>query len=115
VKPSITELRQALFDIAQPAEAQVRLFAVADSAASELARRFELAHTLVEVPRAEWLPTAARQALDELAYHFAMGNPLMYADYPVDYQSDTFLRDSDFWEEARDRAREALDLLDNGI
>jgi hypothetical protein len=109
---SLGELRQALVNIALPADAQIRLFTVKDSAATDLAEAFEAAHSCADVPRAEWLPAKTRQALDELAYHLSMGNPLMYADYPVDDRSDRFLRDSDFWAEARDRAREALELLD---
>jgi len=108
----LAELRQALVNIALPADAQIRLFAVKDSAATELARAFEVVHSSADVPRAEWLPAETRQALDELTYHLAMCYPLMYADYPVDDRSDGFLRDSDFWAEARDRARDALELLD---
>lgn len=110
---SLEELRQALANIAMPAETQVRLFTAKDSAATELVKAFEAAHSSADVPRAEWLPAKTRQAIDELAYHLAMCNPLMYADYPVDDRSDKFLRDSDFWAEARERAREALELLDS--
>jgi hypothetical protein len=109
---SLAKLRQTLVNITLPADAQIRLFRVNDSAVTELARAFEVVHSSAAVPRAEWAARGNRQGLDELAYHHAMCNPLMYADYPVDDRSDRFLRDSDSWAEARDRAREALELLD---
>jgi hypothetical protein len=84
---------------------------MADSAAAELMREYEQAHSAAEVSRAEWLPPSVRQALDELACQFLEANPLMYCEPAVDYCSDEFLRESRFWAEARELAAEALRML----
>jgi hypothetical protein len=102
-------LRKTLADIALPAEAQLKLFSTANTAITELARRFKAAHAAADASRALWLSQSARHALDELFHH--LETPFIYSVDEFDHWSDECLRDSDYWGEARDRARTALDLL----
>lgn len=104
-------LRQALIEIALPAEAQIQLFPAANTAITELSRRFVAAHAAADVSRARWLSESGRQALDELFHHLEM--PFIYGVDPwEDYCSDECLRQSDWWADARERAQIALDWLD---
>jgi hypothetical protein len=111
MEPGLARLRRALADVALPPRAQLGRFPIADSAAAELMREYEQAHSAAEVSRAEWLPPTVRQTLDELAYQFMEANPLMYCEPAVDYCSDEFLRESTFWAEARELAAKALRML----
>jgi hypothetical protein len=103
-------LRRALAEIALPAEAQLQLFPIANTAITELSRRFVVAHAAADASRAGWIQESGRQALDELFHHLEM--PFIYGVDPWDdFHSDECLRQSDFWAEARQRAQVALDLL----
>jgi hypothetical protein len=59
-------LRQALTEIALPAKAQLQLFPVANTAITELSRRFVAAHTAAAASRAHWIRRLRARQLAEV-------------------------------------------------